>query len=381
LGLASGSAWAQQTITLSAPLTLTNQVCGNAVNTATGLCSSGFNTPDGNTLNIGSGVAVAGFAVWGGYGGSTTAAVTATGNTVNYSGSGGGSIYGGYANTSAAGLNATANDNTVKVSGAGAVATLVDGGYATAGTGGTASATGNTVEITGGTVSGIEINGAQARASGGTATASGNRVSISGGTVSSLNVFGGYTLGTTSTASDNTVEIKGSAVIGAGVNLYGGEAITTSTGNTLELSLKGVTVGYLQYFQNLNFHVPASLTAGQTMLTANTGVDLGNPAPAVSVEIASGSRLAVGDQIVLIDASAGAMTNTAPASVTSATAGYTFSIVGSPIADKKLVVEVTAVPPRSSGSAAAVPTLGEYGLALLALLLGGLGFAAMRRKG
>ena len=39
--------------------------------------------------------------------------------------------------------------------------------------------------------------------------------------------------------------------------------------------------------------------------------------------------------------------------------------------------------PRGTGGgdAASVPTLGQWPLALLALLLGGMGFGAMRRKG
>jgi hypothetical protein len=60
--------------------------------------------------------------------------------------------------------------------------------------------------------------------------------------------------------------------------------------------------------------------------------------------------------------------------------GYQFEIVGDPIASKQLVVQVKSLPPSSTASAAAVPTLETAGLALLALLLAGGAAARMRRS-
>ena len=360
LGL-HGGAWAQQTINLNAPLTLTYDVCGNAADTATGNCGT-TNGPNGNTLNINSGVDMAGHLAYGGYDNSTTAAVSATGNTVNFNGSGADMVYvyGANAVTTAAGKDAAAENNKATVGADAALAGIwasVDGGRAAAGDGGTATATGNVVEMTGGAVSGIpslsgSIAGGVANAPGGTPIASNNRVSISGGTLSNVFIYGGIPgYSGTGAASDNTVEIKGSAVMGEGVSLQGAEGCrsgSTCTGNALELYLKSVVVEQLAYFDKLNFHVPASLTAGQTMLAVTSGVALDSPT--VSVEIESGSPLAVGDQIVLIDASAGSVSvlpGPLLTAVTSLTPGYTFGIVDSFGADKKLVVEVTAVPAGS----------------------------------
>lgn len=271
--------------------------------------------------------------------------VSITGGTVGNT-SGGDNIYGGYIYyMSGAGTPKTASGNAVSISG-GTVYYNIYGAYIV----GTGTASGNTVSISGGAVG----TGTRRNIYGGytDGAVSGNTVSITGGTLTRLSIYGGYT--GSGTVSGNTVEIGGSVNPAnfTGISLYGGYAGAsgTSTNNTLELRVSGLAAS-LGYFQNLNFHVPASLTAGQTMLTGSAS--LGNPAPVVSVEIESGSPLKVGDQIVLIDASAGSMSGTAPAGVTSATPDYAFSIVGDPIADKRLVVEVTAAPAASTSLTAA----------------------------
>ena len=387
LGL-HGGAWAQQSITLTAPLTLPTAVCGNSSDTATGYCSAP-NASDGNTLTIGAGVNAANYNVFGRYDVSNTAATSATGNTVNYSGSQAGQVNGAYALSGLDGLNATADGNTVTVSGAGASASVVYGGNARAGTGGAASASGNrvemtdgvvangiiggnavaptgaadalnnVVEITGGTVSNGIAGGMADAQPGGATHASNNKVSISGGTVSNSQIFGGFATsagGGTGTAADNTVEIKGSAVIGAGISLYGGSAATT-TGNTLELYLQGVTVDIVHSFQNLNFHIPASLTAGQTMLTIHNGGPTSMAYLAgttLGIEVESGSPLKAGDQIVLIDATADYVYGSPAAAVTSLTTGYAFEIVTAELANQKLVARVVADP--SSPAATPITT-------------------------
>ena len=349
-------AWAAN-ITITNPPTAVvgHNVCGNSDDAAQGDCAQ-INGDAGNTVTIGSGVTLGNHGVYGRLDTSGTVATTATGNTLHFSGTvaPGYSINGGYAYSTADSLNATANGNTVLMAGGGAG--YLQGGFAECQDHCTAEASNNTVTITGGTVS------------------------------SNSGIYGGRAylpIGSSSVgiASNNTVEIKGSANINttsdlAGGGLYGG-ASGSSTGNTLELYIKGVTVRHLYSFQNLNFHVPATLAAGQTMLAASYLAELGASAPALGVGVEAGSPLKVGDEIVLIDAGAGSLTGTLPTTVTSLTPGYTFDVVS---ATNQLRVKVLTAPVKTTSSAAAVPTLGETALALLALLLAGGAMAAMRRR-
>jgi len=322
-------------ITISGPATVNHSVCGNSIDLAQGDCSSvpADSGSDGNTVTIGGGVTMSATSTVSGRWDSRTlvgSEPSAFGNTVNFSGVATNSLFGGSAANSSTTPSATANNNNVNISGAGASVTgdslAIYGGFSSCGGACTSTSSGNTVTITSGTVAVVTVVGGSTSAG-----------------------YGGRTI-----ASDNTVEISGSANIGPNTNIYGGWASTTSQNNTFKFGLASATVLTLRYFQNLNFSLPASVGDGDTVLTVTSDADVSGTN--VSIAVAAGSGLAAGDRIVLIGNAGfvvGAMG--APASVTSPTAGYTFSVVDSELANHRLVVEVTGAP-----SAAAPALSGNF---------------------
>jgi len=422
--------WAQVTIT-PAMSPVAYDVCGNAVNKATGNCAT-VNGYNGNTVTVQNGATVsAGQTVYGKSDSSMTSATSAASNYVFIYGVAD-MVMGGEASSSASGRNATVTDNHATASGAGAslvgdlyggnayadsnataraesngalvalgaaVTGSAYGGYAycpsgncavqalnntasiTGGTvadlyGGeaignnTATASGNTVSITGGTVSGDIVGGLAAPS--GRAVASGNTVSITGGTVvGNTYIYGGYAdgNGATSAASGNTVTIGGSANIGPGISLLGGYASNGAPviNNTLNLALGGVTVDMAEGFQNFNFQVPAGLGATAMLTAAGSGVAIIDGA---KISVTLRAPLKVGDTIVLIDAKT-TLYGT-PDSTVDSPQGYGFQIDQAELANNRLVVKVTHMPP--------IPTLNEWALALLALLLAGVVMVVTTRR-
>ncbi|MDR1125906.1 MAG: hypothetical protein LBM64_07590, partial [Deltaproteobacteria bacterium] len=162
-------------------------------------------------------------------------AATASGNTVTVSGGVvDGDVYSGEALSSSG--NATASGNTVTVSG-GVVDGNVYSGEALSSSG-NATASGNTVTISGGTVN-VHVYSGKTLSNSGNATASGNSVTISGGAMDD-NVYSGEarSVSSAATASGNTVTISGGAVNG---NVYSGETLSisgnaTASGNTVIIS-------------------------------------------------------------------------------------------------------------------------------------------------
>ena len=220
---------------------------------------------EGNTVDISNGTVTS--SVIGGASRKSTAVVT--GNTVRISGgtigaTNGYGISGGYA------ARGTVTNNAVTISD-GTIIGYVTGGYSEE-----ANATGNTVIMTGGTMNGMVTGGEAAGA------ADYNTVTITGGKImgnnmpivtivdDDINVTGTIPVGVAGgwsyfgTASNNTVNILG-GTFGEKATLYGGYG-TNSTNNTLNLFTKGITVAALDYFQNLNFYVPADMTEADTML-------------------------------------------------------------------------------------------------------------------
>ena len=418
-------AWAAQNISITPAMSpVIYQVCGNATDTATGDCaatnaSDGAAATPGNLVTVQSGAQAQGD-IYGRRDETTTAATTGTNNAVLINGNAAfnNTVYGAMASSDADGYNAKAALNQVTISGAGAAAFMAIGGAATAQSGTattpitasatqnqvlmqggaadgasggvahceddcTAEARGNTVSVTGGTVS-TGFAGGEAVVSGnGAATVSGNKVSVTGGSAQG-DIYGGAAFSDSgaATVSNNTVEIGGSASIDPSTNLHGGYAdVNTgtiiSTGNALALGIGGVAVHDVNSFQVMNFSVPAAtLTAGDPMLRVSGTADIGG----VDINVTVAGSLAVGDQVLLIDASGagGALTGT-PASANSPQ-GYQLEIVGTPATSRQLIVQVKSLPPAATSSAAAVPMLGETALALLALLLAGGAMAAMRRR-
>lgn len=205
----------------------------------------------------------------------------------------------------------TASDNTVTINGG--TAHDVYGGYAYVDsmTGPcVATASGNTININDGSISSVYGGYALAGYVGGTHSASGNTINVSGGTVA--DIVGGYVSAPygTGLATNNVVTISGSPNLTT-AGLYGGYlSMTTSgdafSGNTLNVKTSGLTVAALSNFQYVNFYLPSSLSAGDTVLTVTGTADLtGSSGRSSIVNVGidgSSSPLQVGDTITLIDA-------------------------------------------------------------------------------
>ena len=292
-------------------------------------------TANSNTINVNSGM-ITSF-VFGGYAQSDTGSATTNNNTVNINTTGTitGRVYGGYAGTYTG--SATATGNTVNVNN-GTVTEDVFGGRADVWTDtGVATAINNTVNISGGTITSDIYGGYAESDAPGSATASGNTVSISGGVING-DVLGGHA-GVWSgagpvTATNNTVTLSGSASVSGTV--YGGRLASTSipgdvfTGNTLNIKSSGLTVNGVQNFEFLNFYLPTTFAAGGTMLTVTGTAQLTENADGtgrsskvnVGIDGAS-SPLKQGDQVVLIDASAGTLVTNAGLNTTAGMLGVT----------------------------------------------------------
>jgi outer membrane autotransporter protein len=205
------------------------------------------------------------------------------------------------------------------------VANVIYGGLATAGNG-AATATGNTVTVNGASVE-LTVSGGRA-VSTQTATANNNSVTINGGFIQ-MDVAGGHVDSAyNAIATSNTVIISGNPTFGAGAIIYGGYNAQGSsatgdifTGNRLALKSPGLTVGGLYNFQYLDFYLPTTFGAGDKMLIIAPGgeaqlsenSDGSGRQATVNVGIDGASTpLKAGDQVILIDASAGTLTG-APA--------------------------------------------------------------------
>lgn len=263
-----------------------------------------------NTVTIGS--AFAGntnLDIYGGYAGSENPwSMTASDNTVTINGGTGNDVYGGFAHLGSmtGAVTATASGNSVTLNN-GSLSNIW-GGYASSSyRRETYSASGNTVTINGGSVSGV-VYGGYATAQYGRADVINNTVTISGGSVSG-SVYGGFAHGSTGQATGNTVTISGSPVL-TNTRLYGGGATGGVTdafsGNTLNVKTTGLTVKDVYNFQYLNFFLPSTVPAGDTVLTVTGTADLtGSSGRSSTVNVGidgSSSPLQAGDTITLIDA-------------------------------------------------------------------------------
>ncbi|WP_034627665.1 autotransporter domain-containing protein [Desulfocurvibacter africanus] len=269
----------------------------------------------GNIVNINGGTVD--FGIYGGYhnGVATSGNISSNDNAVTigaaFAGSNSIDIYGGYAR-SANPWSMTASDNTVTINGG--TARYVYGGFASlGGMVGPASATasGNVINLNGGSISSIMGGYATALVLPGTHTASGNAININGGTVFN-EVFGGYVGAPNGfgLATNNSVTISGSPNLTAASLCGGYLSMTTSgdafSGNTLNIKTSGLTVNNISNFQYLNFYLPSSLSAGDTVLTVTGTADLtGSSGRSSTVNVGidgSSSPLQIGDTITLIDA-------------------------------------------------------------------------------
>ena len=344
--LTSPHAFSGQIVNMTVDVTSINSVYGNSTNTSPGVDGNTLDSlPTGNTVNNN------------GYGshfiiGAQTLSgdsTLVTGNTVNITGNAAiNTLRGGTANASdvtfntvnvsngafieiTGGQSASGNaDNNTVIIDNGTVgnyfmAPSATGGYSNAG-----NANDNTLIINGGTFKGI-VSGGRAAGSG---NANNNTLIINGGRFYDY-VWGGSTGASGGEASGNTVTISGTPDL-TGVYLGGGlpgDSIS-SRNNTLNLHSAGLTVSFVNCFQNFNFYVPASLSNGGTMLTVSNGADITDATVNVGIE-GGASPLKAGDTVVLIDASSSpnGLTGT-PANTTAngqgmqgVTLQYTFDIL------------------------------------------------------
>ena len=181
-----------------------------------------------------------------------------------------------------------------------------------------------------------------------------------------MNVYGGFLAsGTGTTADNNTVIFHSGAIVNGDV--YGGNFFGLTpigTGNTLELRGAGQNIGgNLGGFQNLNFYLPSTLAANDTMLSVGGTATITGATVNVGIEGAS-SPLKAGDTVTLIDAATltGTPTNTTAngQGMQGVTLKYTFDILTD---SNKLLATVS-----STG-----PTVNEQAKALSEGFLGGMG--------
>ncbi|MCL2469563.1 MAG: hypothetical protein FWF24_04960, partial [Alphaproteobacteria bacterium] len=270
LTLLSSAAMAEQVVTLEGVAT-SYVIYGNG-NPSTGAAPYNNNNLSNNTLNFIDGT-MSGTAtnVYGAYG--AGAGLTATGNTVNFSGSTSSAMaffYGAYTYVNDITSANTATGNSVNIINGSSTISVVVGGQAWGGS--SAAATHNTVNIIDSTVNSPAQGGNASSSS--LAIVTHNHVNIMNSTVAG-NIMGGYTVtGSTPSAvglaTNNTITIGGVSNLSA-ATLYGGLSSGVGsydiwTGNTLNVNNAGISAAGVYNFEYLNFLLPATMVDGETML-------------------------------------------------------------------------------------------------------------------
>jgi hypothetical protein len=315
---------------------------------------------------------------------STSGPLEASYNTVrvDIAGNIGGTVYGGNVD-SYGGFSAVADNNTVVFDGTMTGYGDITGGRARSTSTGSASlnsiTVGNGANLNGGSIRGGDVEGTNTTgdASNNTITvADGNNIAmIQGGYVydsSDANVthntitiidgneigtiYGGYVFSSANVeATDNTVTIMGGTFTN-GAQVFGGYfAIGTGdvySRNTFNLH-SPITLQVIYNFENLNFFLPSTMAAGGTMLTVYSAdlTDGGSGLAKVNVGIeGSSSPLRMGDEVILIDATAGSLivdqvTGSADGTgMAGVTLQYGFGIR---VESNKLIAKVTVGPSAS----------------------------------
>ena len=254
-----------------------------------GWTMSGNGSASGNTVELDIDQTVSG-SVYGGYAQGTG---DASGNKIIVSsGSIGGYVFGGAGNGST-------DNNTVQIKGSGSIGNSVYGGWAISGTG---SASGNTVELDiDQTVNG-SVYGGYAQ---GTGDANGNKIIVSSGSISG-NIYGGSTAGS-GTANNNSITISGATDL-SDSTIYGGLSSSGNmkTGNTVNFKNTG---GSVKAIKNIDVLGVSALANNSNVLTISNGA-AGDLADTTVKLVASDSGLQVGQQITLVQANSGVITNT-----------------------------------------------------------------------
>ena len=202
-------------------------------------------------------------------------------------------IYGGYAYAGAA------NDNEVTISG-GHVADMVIGGSSSTGAFGSGTANGNKVRVTGGSSIGGAVYGGFI----GMGSASINNIIIEGGTIGG-DIYGGYS--GYGDAINNSITISGTVDL-SNRTIYGGGSVSgnVKTGNTVSFKNTG---GSVKAIKNIDVLGESALANNGNALTITNGA-IGDLADTTVKLVASDSGLQVGQQITLVQANSGVITNT-----------------------------------------------------------------------
>lgn len=202
-------------------------------------------------------------------------------------------IYGGYAYAGAA------NDNEVTISG-GHVADMVIGGSSSTGAFGSGTANGNKVRVTGGSSIGGAVYGGFI----GMGSASINNIIIEGGTIGG-DIYGGYS--GYGDAINNSITISGTVDL-SNRTIYGGGSVSgnVKTGNTVSFKNTGGSVKAIKNIDVLG--VSALANNGNALIITNGAI--GDLADTTVKLVASDSGLQVGQQITLVQANSGVITNT-----------------------------------------------------------------------
>lgn len=265
-----------------------------------GQTTAAAGSANGNTVEMGTGRTVGGV-VYGGYAqGNGSASGSASSNKVTVSGTVNstatqytGTVFGGYA------LTGVADNNEVTISG-GTIASQVIGGYSSTGNFSSGSASSNTVKIINGSTVSSDIYGGYT----GMGNANSNSILIEGSSIGG-DIYGGNT--GVGTANNNSITIRG-AVNLSNRTIYGGSSSSgnAKTGNTLRFENTG---GNIKAIKNIDVLGVSALANNGNALTITNGA-IGDLADTTVKLVASDSGLQVGQQITLVQANSGVITNT-----------------------------------------------------------------------
>ena len=246
-----------------------------------------------NTISISSSGSIVGNV----FGGSAAEGSTDN-NTVQIKDSGTvrGSVYGGWTPST----TGSASGNTVELDTDQNVTGGVYGGYAQGTASGSGDACGNKVIVSSGSISGAVYGGVA-----GKGNADSNSIVIAGGSIGK-NIYGGYTSGS-GTANNNSITISG-AIDLSDRTIYGGFSSSgdMKTGNTVSFQKVG---GSVKANKNIDVLGVSALADNSKALNITNGA-AGDLADTTVKLVTSDSGLQVGQQITLVQANSGVITNT-----------------------------------------------------------------------
>ena len=291
----SNATVAGNSVTISDGEVKTGIIGGNVEFTGTSVTSNSEVTATNNNVTISGGAALGVIGGWAFMDDSRSGAATASGNTVDVSDGTVSVVTGGDASSSFG--DATASDNSVTISGG--EASGVIGGQATGLSSGDATVSDNSVTISGGEII-LSVIGGQATSETGGASSSGNIVDISDGTVGG--VIGGMAGSNddgTATASDNSVTISGGEVF---FGATGGTAHSNSGDATASDNIVTINDGTVDndvYGGQASFFSSGSATASDNTVAISVGEVKGNVYGGQALSFTDGIATASGNSVTI----------------------------------------------------------------------------------